>query len=138
MKKIKPWSGMLILFLAGCIVGGVSARFLPVRETVRTSPCPEQKIEQAVIDKLQGELNLDAVQSVQVERIVCLARGEMRELREIYRPEREEIIDRSIEAVRAVLSSDQRRKLDAISEQLKERRLRTEEMYREKLNVRCE
>ena len=114
--KAKLWSGLLVLFLAGALLGSAGTWFAVKHEVVHVFDRHGRGMERFVAGKLRRELNLDTAQYDRVREIVCRTHMEMQEMGKRHRPERDEIIERGMTSVREVLRPDQQREFDMLKE----------------------
>jgi hypothetical protein len=131
MKKLKLWSGLLILFLSGVLVGGGATWIYWQCKMLGFLGGHERIAQKLIVRKLDHELLLTVAQKAQIEKIVHHTFGKLGELQKRYRPEREQIFDQGAASIRAVLSTGQQKKFDILLTKIK--RLRSHrETKREK------
>jgi CO dehydrogenase/acetyl-CoA synthase alpha subunit len=82
----------------------------------------KEDLPRIVIDELTRELDLSQAQKARVTEIVCRAHGELMDLRRRTQPDKKQIIERSILEMKAELSPEQQKKLDALHREREERR----------------
>ncbi|HOV87493.1 MAG TPA: hypothetical protein PLM79_14100 [Syntrophobacteraceae bacterium] len=120
MKRWKLWVGLVSLFLSGMVAGAlgtvVISEHMALEVLVGRGPIVEK-----VLKKLSRELSLTESQRERIAEIVCRTHKELTALRERNKPERDEIMGRSREAMKAELSAPQQKKLDEFFEQEKTR-----------------
>lgn len=111
------------MFLLGAAAGGlVTHEFhqLRIGHVFRNEP---RSMRELIVRKLHRELHLDSGQTGQVRVIVGDTQTRIREVRRRFRPEIEEIMERSREQIRAILRPDQRERYERIIAEHKRRRL---------------
>jgi hypothetical protein len=121
VKKMQLWAGLLILFLSGVLIGSLGSWVIMDRTTREVQVRPRPVVEK-VMKKLTRDLDLSDQQKERVEEIVCRAYGDLTEIRNRSRPEKEEIFHRSIAEMKAELSTEQQEKLDDLLERVEKRR----------------
>lgn len=122
MKDMKLWLGLLALFLSGICVGGLGSWMFAEQRVIDSLTQEPQPFHKAIMRKLTRELDLSETQRTCIAEIVSNTHGELAALRERFRPEREEILRRSREALKAELSPEQQSKFDEIYRKMEERR----------------
>ena len=126
MKKVKLWSGLLTLFLSGVIIGGMAGWIVAEHRAVDTLVRGRPDVPGFIIGKLTRKLDLNESQKKRITEIVCRAHSELMELRKLHMPEKDQIIQRSLTAMKAELSPEQQKTLDALHEQMEKRREKRE------------
>jgi hypothetical protein len=116
--------GLLALFLSGICVGGLGTWMIAEQRVLETLTHEPQPFHKAIMRKLTRELDLSESQRVRIAEIVSNSQGELASLRERIRPEREEILRRGREALKAELSPEQQNKFDEVYRRMEERRSR--------------
>jgi hypothetical protein len=122
VKDLRLWLGLLALFVTGICVGALGTWIFAEQRVIESFTHEEPPFHRAIMRKLTRALDLDQAQRERVGKIVCSTQGELRALRERIRPERDEIIKRSREAIIVELSPEQQTKLQEIYRRMEERR----------------
>lgn len=122
MKDMKLWLGLLVLFLSGVCVGGLGTWMIAEQRVMDSLTREPQPFHKAIMSKLTRELDLNESQRARIAEIVSNSQDELAALRERLRPEREEILRRGREALKAELSPEQQAKFDEIHRKMEERR----------------
>lgn len=112
MKKFKFWGGLLALFLSGVLTGSLGTWIIAERHGLRILEGPRPPFHRVIAKRLNRELNLGSDQRERIEQILCRSHLEMLELRKRHKPEIDEILARSITALKAELSPPQQEKFD--------------------------
>jgi hypothetical protein len=126
VKKFKLWGGLLALFCSGVFMGALGTWRIAEYKTFEHFTRDRPRVPKLIMRKLDRELGLSDAQRQQVEQIVCQAHRELLAFRDQTRPDRERIIQQSIDAMKIELSPEQQKKLDELRERLKNRRSRAE------------
>lgn len=124
MKKLKLWAGLMALFCSGVLIGVAGTWHIVENRAIEHLTRERPRLPKFIMRKLDRELGLNDSQRARIETIVCRSFEELLTIRDRERPERERIILQSIEAMKAELSPEQQRKLDALHEKLKAHRAR--------------
>jgi hypothetical protein len=124
VKKLKLWSGLLVLFLSGIVIGAMGTWIIVENKAVDSLTRGRPDIPGIIIKKLTRELDLDETQKERITKIVCRAYQELLELRKRHAPEKKEILERSRSMIKAELSPEQQKKLDAFHERKEKHRAR--------------
>ena len=122
MKKLRLWTGLLTLFLSGVLIGAMGVWMAGEHRIMDVLHRGKGDLPKIVIDELTRELDLSQAQKIRVTEIVCRAHGELMDLRRRTQPEKKQIIERSILEMKAELSPEQQKKLDALHREREERR----------------
>jgi hypothetical protein len=130
VKKFKLWAGLIALFVSGVLLGVVGTWHVAEHKAIESLVREKPRFPRFILRGLDRELGLSDDQRKRIEPIVCSAFRELMALRDRARPERERILQQSMEAVKGELSPEQQKKLDALHERLKARRDRGEEGHR--------
>ncbi|MBP8645389.1 MAG: hypothetical protein KBH99_04620 [Syntrophobacteraceae bacterium] len=125
MKRWRLWVGLVILFLSGVLAGALGTVAFSEHLALKILGGKGPMVEH-ILTKLTRELNLTEQQRERVTGIVCRTHKELTALREKSRPERDEILRRSHEAMKAELTTRQQQKLDQFFEREKARWTRRE------------
>jgi len=116
MKTFKLLLLVGLVFLAGVVAGVVGTR-LAIRHWMRSALQRPQMVQVLIERRLNGQLHLDANQQAQVHRILTDARGQLRGLRQEYRPQVVLIISNADVEISALLTPAQQEQF----EQMKQR-----------------
>jgi hypothetical protein len=111
MKRLKPILLLVVVFLAGIVVGATATRVAVKKFVDRVVNRPEA-IQRSVERDLTRKLHLRAEQQAKVHDITMRAMEQMKTLRDEFHPRLTEIITRSEQEVRAVLDEEQKQKFD--------------------------
>ncbi len=122
MKDLKLWLGLFALFLSGVCVGALGSWMIAEQRVMDSFSLERPAFHQAVMRKLTRELGLNESQRQEIGKIMCRTQEELRALRDRTRPERDEIMRRSREAMKVELSPDQQTQLEKLHKKLQERR----------------
>ena len=122
VKKLSLWGGLFALFCSGVLIGALAtwriAEFKAFENLTREQP----RVLDFIIRNLDRELELSDTQRQRIEEIVCRTHRELSAFRDRIRPDRERIIQQSIDAMKVELSPEQQSRLDALREKLKSNR----------------
>ena len=122
MKKFKLWGGLLALFCSGVLMGALATWRIAEYKTIENLTREQPRVPKSIMRKLDRELALSDTQRKRIEAVVCRAHRELLAFRDRIRPDRERIIQQSIDAMKTELSPDQQNKLEALRERLKAHR----------------
>ena len=122
MKKFKLWGGLFALFCSGVLLGVLASWRIAEDKAIENLTIEQPRVLKSIMRKLDRELELSDTQKKRVEEIVCRTHRELLVFRDLIRPDRERIIQQSIDAMKAELSPGQQNKLDALRERIKARR----------------
>jgi len=106
---MKRWKSILLLalvFLTGIVVGVVGTRAV-VRFAWRQAEVHPERVQRIIERNLTRRLRLDERQQARLHDIMTDARGQMRALREEYRPKAGAVYQEADEKITAMLTSDQ-------------------------------
>lgn len=126
MKRFKLWGGLAALFFSGVLMGVLGTYHFAEMRVLDSLVRERPRAPKLIMKKLERELGLSEVQRVRIEAIVCSAHRELRAHRERLRPDRERILQASMDAMKAELNPEQQKKLDDLHERLEARRHREE------------
>jgi Spy/CpxP family protein refolding chaperone len=108
--RLKVWLVLVVVFVLGSITGAALTGLYRSRSgSDRAERNPQQRFE-----KIRKELNLTDEQTKAVSTILDEARNEYRALRGELRPRFEEPRQKARTRIRALLSSEQQQKFDAM------------------------
>jgi Spy/CpxP family protein refolding chaperone len=122
VKNLKLWLGLLALFLSGVCVGGLGTWMIAEQRLVSSFAQERPPFHSFIVRKLARELGLNEVQRREIEKIVYRTEEELRDLSERTRPERDEIMRRSREAMKVGLSPEQQTRLEELHGRMEARR----------------
>jgi hypothetical protein len=122
VKKFKLWAGLLALFCSGVLLGALLSWRIAEDKAVEKLTREQPRVPKFIMSKIDRELGLNDVQRKRIEEIVCRTHRELLAFRESTKPDRERIIQQSVDAMKAELSPEQQKKLDALRERIKARR----------------
>ncbi len=124
MKKLKLWAGLTALFVSGVLLGALGTWHLVEYKAIELMTRERPRAPKLIMRKLNRELGLNDAQKARIEAIVCQAFEALSTIRDRERPERERVLQQSIDAMKQELSPEQQRKLDGLYEKLKAHRER--------------
>ena len=119
MKKLKLWAGLTALFVSGVLLGALGTWHLVEYKAIELMTRERPRAPKLIMRKLNRELGLNDAQKARIEAIVCQAFEALSTIRDRERPERERVLQQSIDAMKQELSPEQQRKLDGLYEKLK-------------------
>jgi hypothetical protein len=122
VKKFKLWGGLLALFCSGVLLGVLASWRIAEDKAIENLTREHPRVPKSVVRKLDRELALSDTQRKRIEEIVCRTHRELLAFRDRIKPDRERIIQQSIDAMKAEISPEQQKKLDALREKIKLRR----------------
>ena len=108
MRTTKALAAVLLIFLLGAATGGLIAHLFYQKRmegVVRGGP---GAMSEMILKRMDRELGLDASQRKAIRRIVQETHGEMRQVRQQFRPQMRQILKRSEERIKEHLRPDQR------------------------------
>jgi hypothetical protein len=121
MESGKVWSGLVVLFTAGVLIGLAGATFYHQYEQEhRWERGPAAKHER-IMKRLTHELALTPAQQADIEPIVSLTHVEILQLRLSHQPEVEEALTQGMAEIKTKLSGEQQAKLDGLYAKLQRR-----------------
>jgi len=115
MKTFKLLLLIGLVFLAGTVAGVVGTR-IAIRHWVRSALQHPQLVQMFVERRLDRQLRLDASQQVQVHRILTDARGQLRSLRQEYRPQVVLIVSNADAKISALLTLAQQEQFEKMKQ----------------------
>jgi len=111
MKRLRPWIVIVLVFVAGVIVGVGGTRFAVKKIIDQAMQRPE--IVAAKIEKdLTRELKLTEEQKPKLHDIITRGHEELQQLRGEFQPRLRQVLKRSEREIRAMLTDDQRDRFD--------------------------
>ncbi len=121
MTQGKLWGGLVVLFLAGTLIGIVgTSLYHQYEQQLRWERGPAARQER-IMKRLTQELSLTSAQQSDIEPIVGRVHVEILRLRFQHQPEVERILTQGVAALKTKLSADQQAKLDGLYAQLQRR-----------------
>ena len=132
MKKLKLWAGLLTLFLSGILIGAIGAWGIAEHRAMENLAERKADVPRIIMKKLTRELDLSQGQREKIEKIVCRTHQEIDALRKRHKPEKDQVIQRSIDMIKVELLPEQQKKLDAFHEKMKKRRAEWERGSRDR------
>jgi len=116
VKKFKLWSGLFALFCSGVLLGVLASWRIAEDKAIENLTREQPRVPKSIMRKLDRELELSDTQRKRVEEIVCRTHRELLAFRDRIKPDRERIVQQSIDAMKAEISPEQQKKLDALRE----------------------
>jgi hypothetical protein len=116
VKKFKLWSGLFALFCSGVLLGVQVSWRIAEDKAIENLTREHPRVPKSIIRKLDRELELSDTQRKRIEEIVCRTHRELLAFRDRIKPDRERIVQQSIDAMKAEISPEQQKKLDALRE----------------------
>lgn len=121
MSRSTLWSGLIVLFLAGALTGGVgTSLYYQYEDEHRWERGPAGRQER-IMKRLAQELSLAPAQQTAIEPIVKRAHLEILRVRVQHQPDIDRILGLGMEELKAKLSPEQQMKLDTLHAQLQRR-----------------
>lgn len=121
MSRVRLWTGLIVLFCAGALMGAVgTSLYYQYEDEHRWDRGPVGRQER-IMKRLTQELALSSSQQAELEPIVARAHLEMLRLRVQHQPDVDRILAAGLEEVKPRLSSDQLARLDGLHTQLQRR-----------------
>ncbi len=121
MSRVKLWGGLAILFAAGVLSGVAGAHLYHEAPWAARGERGTDSQHERIMKRLTRELSLTAAQQAEIEPIVARAHVAMLELRLAHQSEVEQILASGMADMKARLSPEQGKKLDAWHERLERR-----------------
>jgi Spy/CpxP family protein refolding chaperone len=122
MKNFKVVGCILMIFLLGLACGALVGHMVYKSKMDSFLRGDRHKArEEMLLQRLSKTLDLDERQRAQVGGIIHETRGEMKKIRESYRPQMEAVLENSRNEVRKVLRPDQREKFECFLAERKPR-----------------
>ena len=116
MKTLRLLLLVGLVFLAGVVAGVVGTR-IAIRHWVRSAMARPQMVQTAIERRLRWQLRLDANQQAQVHRILTEARGQLKDLRQEYRPQVILVVSNADAEITAVLTPAQQRHFERMKQE---------------------
>lgn len=121
MSRTTLWSGLIVLFLAGALMGVVGTSFYYQYEDEHRWDKGPVGRQERIMKRLTQELSLAPAQQAEIEPIVKHAHLEILQVRVRHQPDIDRILGLGMEALKAKLSPEQQTKLDRLHVQLQQR-----------------
>lgn len=121
MKNRKLWSGIILVFLSGIVIGSAATGLYIKHRIAGLLQEGPPGIKKITMKELTNELDLTKSQQAEIEKIVNEAQLKFQKLRAKNQPEIEEILSESISRMNTGLSPEQQKKLGQLHERLKKR-----------------
>ncbi|MCF8131323.1 MAG: hypothetical protein K9N10_22670 [Deltaproteobacteria bacterium] len=128
MKKWKLWMGMLLIFIAGGVVGAIGTSLVVRHKIVSVIDEGPPAFERLAVQFFSRRLDLSTEQKSQTARIVHDTQENLATIRLRVRPEAIEIISAGMEDIRVLLDSDQQENFDQLYTMMKRRWAKGENM----------
>ena len=116
MRTAKAIAAVLLIFLLGAATGGLVAHLVyqkRVEGVVRGGP---GAMSEMILKRMDRELGLNAAQREAIRTIVHETHGEMRHVRQQFRPQMRQLLKRSEERIKEHLRPDQREVFERLIE----------------------
>ena len=107
MKRWKAVVSVILIFLLGGMAGAFVMHRIDHQKIENIMRGEPGMTREFIVTRLNRELSLDTAQLEQLRTIVRETHAEMRNVRKEYRPQIEEILQRSQDRVRAILRPQQ-------------------------------
>lgn len=120
-SRLKTWLVLIIVFVLGAVTGvGLGS----VYRSKANASFREGRMRdhQAMFEKIRNDLNLNAEQATEMQKVLDETAGEFKTLREELRPRYEELRLKTRGRMRAVLNAEQQQKFDALMAEIDARR----------------
>jgi Spy/CpxP family protein refolding chaperone len=111
MKTLKLSLLVALVFLSGVAAGVVGTR-IAIRHWVSSAIQRPEKVQMLIERNLRWRLRLDASQQAQVHRILTDTRGQLRELRQEYRPQLVAIVTNAEAQIFTILTPEQQARFE--------------------------
>jgi hypothetical protein len=121
MRGWKVIVSVVLIFVLGGIAGALVMRGIDQHKIESIIKGESGMTREVIVTRLNQKLNLDAVQLEQLRTIVWETHAQMRSIRKQYRPQIEEILQRSQDRVRTILRPDQLETFNKIVAERKKR-----------------
>lgn len=126
MKKWKVIVSVFLVFLLGALAGALVTHKIDQHRIAGIIRGEPGAVGELIVRRLNYKLSLDPAQVEQLRAIVYETHDEIRNVHKQFRPQIEEILERSQNRVRAILRPDQLEKYEKIVAERKMRRDREE------------
>jgi hypothetical protein len=122
MNKLKVWAGIVLVFLLGALVGSLATGIYFKHRIELFAKGGRPPIKMVLMKKLSHEIDLTETQQVEIEGILDQLQAKLLDLRRERRPELDKLFNYSFGLIREKLNSEQKKRFDAIREELRRRR----------------
>jgi uncharacterized membrane protein YeaQ/YmgE (transglycosylase-associated protein family) len=126
MKKWKIIVSVILVFLLGALAGALVIHKVDQHRIAGIIRGEPGAVGELIVQRLNHKLRLDPQQVEKVRVIVYETHDEIRNVRKQFRPQIQEILDRSRNRVRAILRPDQLEEYEKIVAERKARQEREE------------
>jgi Spy/CpxP family protein refolding chaperone len=113
MKNLKSILLLALVFFAGVVIGVVATRSV-VRHVVREAILHPEKAQAVIERSLTRKLRLDNGQQVKLHQILSDAHGQLKDLRQQYRPQLVEIFSNANGQIIALLTPEQQARFEKL------------------------
>ncbi|MEK6803660.1 MAG: hypothetical protein AABZ34_13505 [Nitrospirota bacterium] len=125
MSRVTLWAGLIVLFVAGAVIGAVgTSLYYQYEDEHRWEGGPAARQER-IMKRLTQDLALSSSQQSELEPIVVRAHLKLLRLRVQHQPDVDRILAAGMDELKTRLSPEQQAKLDGLHAQLQRRWLRT-------------
>ena len=121
MKNWKAVAGVILVFLLGGVCGAALAHKVGHHWSDESRHGRDRS--EFIVKRMSRELDLDDSQREEVRKIITGAHNEMQALMKQTEPQRDAIISRSEDQVRAILKPEQKERFEKFVEKMKQRRM---------------
>ncbi len=126
MKKWWSVMSIVFIFLLGALAGALLTHGIYQQRIAGIFRGEPSSMQEVIVNKFSRDLHLESSQVGQFRAIVKETQEEVRKVRQQVKPQIEEILARSKNKVRAILSPVQREKFEKIIAERDRRRMRRE------------
>ena len=117
----KLWGGLVVLFLAGALIGIAGATlYYQYEQEHQWERGPAAKHER-IMKRLTHELALTPAQQADIEPIISRTHVEILQLRFLHQPEVEQALTQGVAEIKTKLSTEQQKELDGLYAKLQRR-----------------
>ena len=121
MISRKLWGGLVVLFLAGALIGIAGATlYHQYEQEIQWERGPAAKHER-IMKHLTHELALTLAQQADIEPIISRTHVEILQLRFSHQPEVEQALTQGMAEIKTKLSAEQQKELDGLYAKLQRR-----------------
>jgi Spy/CpxP family protein refolding chaperone len=129
-SRRRLWSGVIAVFIAGVIIGGLGATALMRSHFMHVMRSPHPRPHERIAGRLTANLDLTGEQRAQVEAIIREFDPRFEEFEQRSRVEVRSIANEIEERIRRILTPDQQTKYDVNVQKIREEfRMRDEETH---------
>ena len=121
MNRLKLITGVILVFLVGLLTGAVLAGFYykeRIKDFAFGGP-PESARIRMLLDRFSHDLALTDTQKIEIEKILRNVQDEIFQLGRKTFPQIEELNDKALEQIKAVLNDEQREKFNSFQDKMK-------------------